>query len=129
MLTICAQCGNIVKPGNTFCNKACYDKWQSQYPNRTARKGEGNGNWKGGKTYHSKGYIYEYCPDHYRADARGYVLQHILVMERKIGRLLWPWETVHHKNGVKDQNDEDNLELFWTTGEHSKHEAELRRAM
>ena len=41
------------------------------------------------------------------------VLQHRLVMEQVIGRPLLPTERVHHKNGKRDDNRPDNLEL-WT---------------
>lgn len=40
------------------------------------------------------------------------IAEHRLVIERHIGRLLWPDETVHHVNGVRDDNRLENLELW-----------------
>ena len=69
-----------------------------------------NNNWKGGKTKHQKGYVYIRNADHPRA-SNGYVFEHRLIMEQHIGRYLTENEVVHHKNGVRDDNRIQNLEL------------------
>lgn len=50
--------------------------------------------------------------NHPRADARGYVLEHLVVMEQKLGRPLKAGERVHHLNGIRDDNRSENLELW-----------------
>lgn len=67
------------------------------------------------------GYILVNCPGHPFCNNRGYVREHRLVMEKKIGRYLKPIEKVHHINGIKDDNRIENLELFDNLSEHTKH--------
>jgi hypothetical protein len=43
----------------------------------------------------------------------GSIMQHVQVMEQDLGRRLVAPENVHHKNGVRDDNDPGNLELWY----------------
>jgi hypothetical protein len=53
-------------------------------------------------------------PDHPNASKYGYVQEHVVVMSEMLGRPLLPHENVHHRNGVRDDNRPENLEL-WST--------------
>ena len=85
----------------TFCSVSCRAKQKN--PNRQGNK---HWNWKGGKTCTSSGYVMS------RAGEGGYRLEHCLVMEKKLGRSLTKDETVHHINGIRNDNRVENLELW-----------------
>ena len=60
-----------------------------------------------------KGYIWLWNPKHPNAFRNGYIQEHCLNMSEKLGRPLKKHENVHHKNGIRDDNGNKNLEL-WT---------------
>jgi len=82
--------------------------------------GDKAANWRGGRRKWKTGYIVVYAPDHPRAVNGRYVKEHRLVMEKHLGRYLFPWEIVHHKNGLKDDNRIENLQLLPSNAEHNK---------
>ena len=77
-----------------------------------AGRGAKHWQWKGGRVKHCNGYILLKARGHPRATKRGhYVFEHILVMEKHLGRYLTDGEVVHHINGDKTDNRISNLEL------------------
>jgi hypothetical protein len=85
-------------------------------------KGEKHGSWKGGRHVTASGY-YEVWLDAQDPMASmrtrmGYVLEHRLVMARKLGRPLARNETIHHINGDRLDNSPENLQI--RTGKHGK---------
>lgn len=69
-------------------------------------------NWRGGRCVDDCGYPMIYCPQHPYGKSNGYIREHRLVMESKLGRYLIKSETVHHINGIKNDNRPENLELW-----------------
>jgi hypothetical protein len=74
-----------------------------------AAKGPESHKWKGGRFVNGYGYVEVYMPDHPFCNGRGYVLEHRLVLEKKLGRLLDPEERAHHINGKLTDNRPENL--------------------
>lgn len=100
----CPDCDKLISPYSTYC-KVC------------SQRGSRNSAWyKTGKTYgHCGGNGYVILSgywDHPNARKDGTILEHVKVMSDTLGRPLVDKEEVHHKNGVRDDNRPENLELW-----------------
>ena len=92
---------------------------EAEFKHRSiARKGEGTPNFKGYRRKTKSGYYVRYVPWHPMASKDRLVMEHRLVMEGLIGRILEEDEVVHHIDGNKGNNSPENLKLM-TKSEHS----------
>jgi hypothetical protein len=113
----CDVCGdhflcNLFRKSNRTCSHSCgMVLYNRENPGKHA--GENSRAWKGGKQTRN-GYVFIHRPGHpsCRGNQRAYVAEHRLVMEQVLGRFLVDGENVHHKNGVRDDNRPENLELW-----------------
>lgn len=94
----CPKCGVLMQRHSSIC-RSCFIE-SRQYP--ISKK----------KHISKNGYIYVYYRKHPYADSSGRVFEHRLVMEEHLGRYLFPFENVHHRNGLKYDNTIENLELW-----------------
>lgn len=97
--------------------KAFLERHQIDYA-EYHKRGSQNPAWHGGRIVDKDGYVLVKAPDHPNRDRHGYMREHRLVMESVLGRLLEAGEVVHHRDGDKQNNDPENLEVFAANGEH-----------
>lgn len=69
-------------------------------------------NLNGEGTINQYGYRLLFMPEHPNSNASGRILEHRYIMSKKLGRPLRKNENVHHINGNKLDNREENLELW-----------------
>ncbi len=69
----------------------------------------------------SDGYVRIWNPKYPLARSDGYVLAHRLIMSEHLGRLLTPDEHVHHKNGNRQDNRIENLEVVDKRNHPARH--------
>ncbi|MGO9370692.1 MAG: HNH endonuclease [Syntrophobacteraceae bacterium] len=68
------------------------------------------------RVYHVKDFLINYhgyrlihLPRHHKADRDGYVREHIVIVEKVLGKSLPPGVEVHHHNGKRADNAHPNL--------------------
>lgn len=72
------------------------------------RKGLSACAWKGGRVI-DNGYVSILLPNHQRADKKGYVREHILIVEKALGKPLPLGSMPHHIDGNPANNKNSNL--------------------
>lgn len=99
------------------CNKKhCAKGWCFMHWNRARIYGNPEMVTSTGYKIDRAGYVTIHLPGHPLANAAGSVYEHRLVMSEHLGRDLLPNESVHHKNGIRNDNRIENLEL-WSKGQ------------
>jgi hypothetical protein len=97
------------KAQSSVCKPCC------GHLNRGKRSGADAPNWKGGRRLTGDGYveinIQDNDPHIAMGSGRRIVMEHRYVMANHLGRNLETTEQVHHKNGIRDDNRIENLEL------------------
>lgn len=88
-------------------------------------KGENHPRWNGGRKM-ARGYIKLLKPGHPDATDGRYVFEHRFIMSEHIGRQLFRDEVVHHINGIKNDNQIENLVIL-KRSQHQSHHASGKR--
>lgn len=93
--------------------------WCSKHWQKWSKYGDPEGGTKRSRNYgdvwlNNYGYVLEYMPGHIQSSPDGRVMQHRRIMSEILNRPLYDYENIHHKNGIKDDNRIENLELWIT---------------
>lgn len=106
----CANCGKemALKPSYArvqFCSRTCMGEAKTKRPGERLYNGKPI-------RYDKRGYVLVWEPEHPNKSFKGWQYEHRLVAEKQLGRYLRPDEHVHHRNHVKDDNRDENLEVM-----------------
>ncbi len=131
---IVCPCGNekykrpcLIKNVN-YCSRDCFNKYKNWEPWNKGKKfpnpwldkykykkgnvsGRRGNNWRGGRRINKDGYVSIWNPKHPNSTKQGRILEHRLVIEKHIGRMLDSDEVVHHVDFDKTNNSINNLYL------------------
>lgn len=94
---------------NNGCSRSCGVKLGKAAAKADGKVPAHGPRYKGGRRVDGRGYVLIWAPGRKK---NPYQFEHRLIMERMLGRELAAREHVHHKNGVRDDNREENLELW-----------------
>ena len=100
------------------CNPCAMKEWGLR------NQGENSINYKGGMINEGGYRLVRLPPDSFylpMSRSTRYLFEHRLVMAKHLGRNLHLWEIVHHKNGLRDDNRLENLELHTRSGHIQAH--------
>lgn len=98
----CLQCGSeFYTTRGKFCSKKCSSDYRSEHTDS--------------KQYYENGYLIQHIKGY---NKKGNAKVHRIIAEKMIGRKLMENEVVHHINGDRRDNREENLRVM-THSEHS----------
>lgn len=101
----CVICENEISESRyqtrLTCSRKCLIKHRSSH---------------GGEGHYASGYKIVSRTNHENCHKGNKIFEHTLVMSEHLGRPLRKGESVHHKNGIRDDNRIENLEL-WHKGQ------------
>lgn len=130
----CSNCGTeFVKwkceiTLTNFCKQSCYFSYIKSGKHSTiGQSAEKHPNWQGGRTYiNADGYRMVWAFN-YPGSHQNVIAEHILVIEKKLGRLLKLGEEVHHINHIRTDNRPENLVIFSSHSEHLRNAKHIRK--
>ena len=100
-----------IKISNALKGKGHFQTEETKKKIGDAQRGEKSYRWNGGRSKDKSGYILIKSPNHPFCNAKGYVREHKLVVEKIIGRFI-NYEIIHHINSIKYDNRPENLMAF-----------------
>ncbi len=120
-IIVCAKCGRkflAAHGGNSqraeYCSRKCGVLAAYSRTPGAERSYKSARAYQGGRLL-SKGYVFVLVPMGHpgvQGTTKRYLPEHRMVMEQVLGRRLTKHERVHHKNGIRDDNRPENLELW-----------------